>query len=246
MRNDVLVRVKNQRGEVMSLAKILVSILLANLPVLLQVVSEPAKYFYNPNFWYLYLLYFLVTILYFYYSDLVSHFKFTKRHTDVLLAEFFEKIEIAAGVNSLVFIMRPSFNFNPYLGQDKFLKRCLFGSYPLDLEERLRFKIARPINIGIEGLAFKEDAIRVADFTEARKKGSHSWGMKPIDLKLMGEFKSGIAVPIEDPQIKHRVIGVLTIYSHCNLNQTPFRGHEFQDLLVKTNKLISVLIKGAR
>lgn len=228
----------------MNLIKIATSILISSLPILLSVVVEPEKYYNNLLFWCLWCVYFILTAFYFYSTEFISYLKFSRNYTNLLLEEFFEKIKLATGIDCVAFIMLPYFNLNPFLGKDKFLETCLFSEYPLELEETLKFNLVRPVKVGIEGIAFHEKNIKVANFEEAREKNHHGWNMHPTDLKLIREFKRGIAVPIEDPQIKGRIIGVLVIYSSDT--ETPFKDDKFQKFLVGINQLIAILIKGAK
>lgn len=229
----------------MSIIRITISVLIFNLPVLLPVIVEPGKYS-SLEYWCSYTFYFLLTVIYFWRLEFSANLRFNKKSTDLFLEEFLRKIRKQAGADCLAFVMLPSFNLNPFLGKDKFLKKCLFDEYPLNLNDTLEFRIIRPCNTGIEGIAYKEGDIKVADFEQARKKYSHTWNMRLVDLKLIGEYKSGIAMPIEDSKTKGKIIGVIVVYSPNKLQETPFEKLEFQAFLREWNEMISILIRGAK
>jgi hypothetical protein len=225
--------------------KIIVSILILNLPIIIPIVIAFDEYFKSTLFWGIYILHFSLTVIRSYRTESSLNLKFSRIQAEMFLDDFFKKIEAIVEVEHIAFIMIPSTNFSPFYGGDKFIKRCLFSVYP-DLEKILKFKMIRPVGVGIEGTAFTENHVKFADFDELQRKDSHSWGMNPTDIKLIDKFKSGLAIPLKDPHREHGLIGVLVIYSSIELKSTSFQSPIFQESLIKIAKLISTVIKGMK
>ena len=227
----------------MNIFRFTLSVLISNIQILMTVVVDPTKF--NLKFWSLYGIFFIFTLVYFYVSEILVINRLNRERTNSLLEELFlKKIRAKLGENSIALIMVPEFHISPFKGRDKFFRTCLIPKYPLGLENLLFRNLIRTLKTGIEGAAFREEIIKIADFNEAKNKSSHTWGLNQLDIAVIGKYKCGIAVPLIDSyKEKSKKIGVLVIFSTQDLSNTPFINNDFQEFIVKAGQMISALIK---